>query len=849
MSDQFRSFLEYINKDVEFKGNRVTPCPVCGSVKQQPCTLLDNGNIYCHDPSCGMDGKQYDLKTFAKTFFHDEYIRYMTGKKKTLKWETTTVKTKKPPIVKNKDINRKIYKIATEHFHHQLIHTDKAYKHQTEDRGHEEDTLITFRVGYVDKVEKLIMTLNDEGYTRDQLINSGLFREDKGHLVCTLWNGAFVYPIYEGDEVITIKAKASPFTSDTYNGGYIKKEYTGAEGVFLNGEALKEDEIYIVEGENDLLTMYEKGYKNTVCILGGFGAAQFEALKEMDEKTFIMCFDNDAAGRKYEEKTIKQLGKNHTLKKAIYEGSDPDEALRAGKTFTLEDVEVQTGRKKKDDYPKEEMVFDDGVIRNYKRVKQGQWVTDEPYVDITDEMRSVLDLFYVFENNEKKRTLFDRKNDNPIYNHNQLWTACQMNGVLLDFKNYGITERKFFEWVTVNAKSYGRFSLLPEYHEGGRITDPKTMYRYNEDILKVNKKQTNLFRTLMSVFTVDRTDGLMNEYRLAAGVLSGFLGPYYDGQKPFFSVLAPSTSSGKTAIVRNLTHIVQGVETLEFAAESAYEKEIGGYQQMSNRYALMDNIEHLTGKEGKKLTTTITDRMIEYWEMNKSHGRTPNNKAWFGTFNNEYSFYADLQERILSIRLQNSRDVSDEQRKIAMDKSNTFLNNENIRIGLVREIISVLDNIEWHKRIEHKAHVKFLSWSDIMAKMLKPFYPEVEVFDFSHSVEDDELNADVSELKYLLDELFDKNTTLSVAGIGEVKWDTKKDIVTISNEGMWEMYKKHFGEKDFYAKTKQMTNKRINRFQKHFRDYRITQKNTFKIDKSSKRGWEIQRYKIFDDEE
>ena len=291
----FLSLLPKIYGDIEIENNRVVPCPVCGSKKKKPCVILGDNHIYCHDSSCDLNERPLDINQFIK----------LTGKLKEVsgnsKYEADITKTEQTSPVKKElvivsDTQRQIWKEVAEYTHLYLLRNNTALKYQTNDRDHDVDTLKHFQTGYLDSTYDLYNALLKTYKGNKELIaTSGLFNE-KGK--CCVLLKSYIYPIVIDGTIRNIK-----FKNDS-GGGYIKKEFTGDDfPLWLNSDVLQtSDEIFIVEGENDLLSMYEAGYKNTIATLGGITKRHVEYLLSLDRKTLILTFDNDPAGKKNIEK-------------------------------------------------------------------------------------------------------------------------------------------------------------------------------------------------------------------------------------------------------------------------------------------------------------------------------------------------------------------------------------------------------------------------------------------------------------------------------------------------------------------------------------------------------------------
>ena len=100
---------------------------------------------------------------------------------------------------------------------------------------------------------------------------------------------------------------------------------------------IEADSVIFVEGHLDVVSMWQAGIRNTVA-MQGTGAPDPLVLKRLARKvkTFILCYDGDAGGRKAVEQFISVAGPMALAGElsvsvvSLPEGSDPDEVIRSG---------------------------------------------------------------------------------------------------------------------------------------------------------------------------------------------------------------------------------------------------------------------------------------------------------------------------------------------------------------------------------------------------------------------------------------------------------------------------------------------------------------------------------------
>jgi 5S rRNA maturation endonuclease (ribonuclease M5) len=208
-------------------------------------------------------------------------------------------------------IHQDIFEVTARFYHHclltstdHLVHEDRGYtplQYQVDVRKHSRELLEQECVGwsgrgYVEYMDSL-------GYSEEDLVASGLVKLDpKGQPREYFGVGAFIYPHY-------VAGKVSHFTQKTPDKIKLAKyqlrnehRLNGYE-VYGQDEAASHQKIFIVEGENDRLSLKEfiKGRAGVVAIIGQISKRQCDWIRARlkDKENIYTVFDNDDAGEKY----------------------------------------------------------------------------------------------------------------------------------------------------------------------------------------------------------------------------------------------------------------------------------------------------------------------------------------------------------------------------------------------------------------------------------------------------------------------------------------------------------------------------------------------------------------------
>lgn|GEM_PF-867241 len=199
-------------------------------------------------------------------------------------------------------------------------------------RGHKEDVLRRMRVGWTGD-GGLVDHLRAKGFSEGDIKLSGLAKErtDNGmpHLVDFFVKGLAVFPHFDDARVLhfTIKDPAKRYKYQLPNEARLK------DWRFYNQGALsKFNEVIVVEGENDLLSVLDSGAQHVIGLIGQPAEYQLKALKAKGAgKHLYLWLDNDEGGRGFVRKICTELkDAKYNVRVFVYptEAKDPDSYLQ-----------------------------------------------------------------------------------------------------------------------------------------------------------------------------------------------------------------------------------------------------------------------------------------------------------------------------------------------------------------------------------------------------------------------------------------------------------------------------------------------------------------------------------------
>lgn len=270
--------------------------------------------------------------------------------------------------------NQKIFSEAAEYYHN-LLMTTKIYEslgkkspldYQQEDRGHKQSTLLAARVGWTDNAE-LCKHLAMKGFTQEEILASGLASAGNNGIRDKLPKESFIYTAF-------VNGRPSRFTFKTLRVGndnkpiafQLKKESWLNDVVVMGQDSVKHaEDVAVVEGENDELSMRDMGWDGGIIVLNGQPSKQqyeyiAEALRHKRVHTF---FDADPAGDKYRENLWKWVkGELHQYKVPEQDG----------------DIDLYIQRRRSDELNPIERLLNDGEV-----ARPGPGVSDTADLKIT----------------------------------------------------------------------------------------------------------------------------------------------------------------------------------------------------------------------------------------------------------------------------------------------------------------------------------------------------------------------------------------------------------------------------------------------------------------------------------
>ena len=237
-----------------------------------------------------------------------------------------------------------IYKNILKHyskFHHELIVQKKEVNaiDYLRTRGIAKETISEFQIGFVPNNSNFFEELKKE-YSEKEILQTGLFyKNEKYNKFINRFNSRIIFPIKNimGDIVAfggrtIVKNKFAKYINSPETEFYKKGKHLFNLDK-ARSTSIKNEEVVIVEGYMDVISVYSSGIKN---VISNSGTALTESQINLIWKFFsypIVCLDGDSSGQKaalrIAENLLPFIKENNKIGFVyLNNGLDPDDYIK-----------------------------------------------------------------------------------------------------------------------------------------------------------------------------------------------------------------------------------------------------------------------------------------------------------------------------------------------------------------------------------------------------------------------------------------------------------------------------------------------------------------------------------------
>ncbi len=328
---------EVVGKSVKLKrrGKEFIGISPFTTEKTPSFTVSDEKQFY-HCFSSGEHGNIFDFVMKTQSIQFGEVVRQLA-----LQAGMQPYKFSKFDAEKEKRYERykNILKDFTEYHHKIILSEDTNAINYLKKRGIGESTILEFKLGYVPYNSEFYKNISKK-FSEQEIMETGLFfKDEKRNRFANRFNSRIIFPIKNivGDVI----AFGGRIIKDGKYAKYINSPetefYKKGRHVFNLEKAKsfpkKNEEVIIVEGYMDVISIYSSGIKNVV---SNSGTALTENQINLIWKFFsdpIVCLDGDSSGQRaalrIAESLLPFIKENNKISfVSLKNGIDPDDYIK-----------------------------------------------------------------------------------------------------------------------------------------------------------------------------------------------------------------------------------------------------------------------------------------------------------------------------------------------------------------------------------------------------------------------------------------------------------------------------------------------------------------------------------------
>lgn len=230
-----------------------------------------------------------------------------------------------------------VNEFAEKYFMDQLRNTEEGKLYGLayfKERGFKDATLDKFHLGYCpDNWDSFTKYAKKQGYKEEFLIKLGLTKKSESGKLFDFYRGRVIFPIHNhvgkvigfGGRILKKDEKIAKYFNSPENEIYHKKE-TLYDIYLAKKEIHKKDNVYLVEGYTDVISMFESGIENVVASSGTSLTPEQVKILSSQTKNITVLYDGDSAGIKASLRGIDMLLQQGLNVKVclLPDGEDPD---------------------------------------------------------------------------------------------------------------------------------------------------------------------------------------------------------------------------------------------------------------------------------------------------------------------------------------------------------------------------------------------------------------------------------------------------------------------------------------------------------------------------------------------
>ena len=330
--DVIRDYIPLKPAGVNFRAR----CPF--HREKTPSFMVSPERQIFHCFGCGKGGDMFSFVMEMEGVDFVEALRILAPK------AGVTLRRQDPKAASQRNRLLDINDLCRKYYHQLLLNSEQAKnaRQYLSERGLTEETIEEWQIGYsLDSWDSIIKMLKAKGYSENEIFLSGMsVRSTKRPGFYDRFRGRIMFPINDvNGNLVAFSARVSPERQENEKmGKYINSPQTlvynkskilfGLDKTKL--EIKKADLAIIMEGQMDVITAHQHGYKNVVASSGTALTDEQITLLKRYSPNIALAFDMDEAGQIAADRGIRAAMQAEMNIKVIEvpTGKDPDECIK-----------------------------------------------------------------------------------------------------------------------------------------------------------------------------------------------------------------------------------------------------------------------------------------------------------------------------------------------------------------------------------------------------------------------------------------------------------------------------------------------------------------------------------------
>lgn len=254
-----------------------------------------------------------------------------------------TLKRQDPKVTSKRNKLLDIMDLTSKYYYKVLVDTNEGEwaRNYLKGRNLQEETIDEWRVGYsFEAWDKLLNFLKKRGFQENDLVDAGvILKSNKNNKYFDRFRDRIMFPIADiNGNVVAFSARINPAKEDIEKmGKYINSPqtflYDKSNILFGLDKARSEirqlDYSIVVEGQMDVITAHQAGFKNVVASSGTALTKNQIILLKRYSKNIMLAFDMDKAGEMAAERGIREaiVAEMNIKVVELPNGKDPDDCI------------------------------------------------------------------------------------------------------------------------------------------------------------------------------------------------------------------------------------------------------------------------------------------------------------------------------------------------------------------------------------------------------------------------------------------------------------------------------------------------------------------------------------------